>query len=315
MHPILFHVGAFAVRSYSVLVMLGFLAALYQVTRVCTRRMKIAPPGSPRRIDPETMFDIGFAGLFAGLLGARLGYVLLDWSDYAAHPLDVFKFWQGGLSIHGGLFAGILFMLWATKKWKKVSFPAAVDLAAVAWPVGQAIGRIGCLLNGCCYGAPCNLPWAVKFPDERYLGSNPPILTQPSHPIQAYETLINLFFFFWLVRWQKRKYRDGELAWAYIAMYGALRFGMEFLRAGVTSTYRFPALHITDTHIVSAIMVAAGLIGISWLRRHRQAYADAALPPNLQVPAPLPAKDDESALVRSEEVGAYRAPAAGAGSN
>jgi phosphatidylglycerol:prolipoprotein diacylglycerol transferase len=273
MHPILFNVGHIPIRAYGTLIMLGFMVGLWRALKLCRRRMETEPAGSPRRIDPDTIFDIGFFGLLVGLAGAHITFVLLDWSSYASRPLDALKIWEGGMSLHGGMFFGILFMIWACTKWKKVSVLAAGDICAPSWAIAYAIGRIGCLLNGCCYGGACDLPWAVRFPDERHPG----ILTPPSHPIQLYATLFNLFFFAWLTRWERRSRRDGELFYAYIAMYGFYRYVMEFFRAGVTSTYVVPRLHLTDTHIISFAMMALGIGAIAWLRRHRPAYRDAYL--------------------------------------
>ncbi len=284
MHPILFHIGRITIRSYGVLIMTGFLVALWRAMRLCEHRMRTEPESSSRRIHPDTLFDIAFFALIAGIIGARVMFVLLDWGDYASHPMDVFRLWEGGLSIHGALLFGILFLWWACTKWKKISLPSTADIFAVSWPLGYAIGRIGCLLNGCCYGGPTRLPWGVRFPDENHPG----LFTPPSHPIQLYATIINLGFFYWLTRWEKRPRRDGELFWAYIAMYGAYRFAMEFFRAGATSTYRIPSLHITDTHIISAIMIGIGLAGIRWLRRNRPAYQDSVEPVQTMPSAPPP---------------------------
>jgi phosphatidylglycerol---prolipoprotein diacylglyceryl transferase len=269
----MFHFGSLTVRYYGVMIMVGFLVGMWRALNLCRRRMATEPPSSPRRIDPDTVFDIGFWGLLIGLAGAHLVFVLLDWPSYAARPLDAFKIWEGGMSLHGGMLFSILFLVWACRKWKKVSILAAGDICAVSWSIAYAIGRIGCLLNGCCYGGACNLPWAVRFPDELHPG----LLTPPSHPIQAYATIFNLFFFFWLTRWEKRPRRDGELFYAYIAMYGFYRYVMEFFRAGVTSTYVVPSLHLTDTHIISIVMMVIGIGAILWLRRHRPAYQDAYL--------------------------------------
>jgi phosphatidylglycerol:prolipoprotein diacylglycerol transferase len=269
----MFHLGSLTVRYYGVMIMVGFMVGMWRALNLCRRRMQTEPPGSPRRIHPDALFDIGFFGLLIGLAGAHLVFVLLDWSEYAAHPLDAFKIWEGGMSLHGGMLFGILFLIWACLKWKKISILAAGDICAVSWSIAYAIGRIGCLLNGCCYGGACNLPWAVRFPDEQHPG----LLTPPSHPIQAYASLFNLFFFFWLTRWEKRPRRDGELFYGYIAMYGFYRYVMEFFRAGVTSTYVVPRLHLTDTHLISIVMMVVGVGAILWLRRHRPAYRDAYL--------------------------------------
>lgn len=268
MHPILFHLGSLPVRAYGVLLVLGFLAGLWRAQRVCAYRMQHEPEGSPRRISPEMAFDIGIMGLLIGIIGARILFVLLDWGNFARNPLTIFRIWEGGLSLHGGMLFGILFLIYYCRK-HKLSLLAVGDLCAPSWAIAYAIGRIGCLLNGCCYGGVCDLPWAVRFPDE----SHPGALTPPSHPTQLYGTLFNIGFFILLVLWEKRPRRDGELFFGYIAMYGFYRFIVEMFRAGATSTYLIPSLHLTDTHIVSILMVLGGLIAIALLRRRRPAVS------------------------------------------
>lgn len=270
MRPILFQIGNFPIRSYGTLLVIGFLLAVWRTTRVCARRMETEPEGSPRRLHPDMAFDIALWGLMFGLLGARLLYVALDWKSFAGNPIGIFRIWEGGLSLHGGMLFGILYLVFYCRRMGLQILPLA-DLGAPAWALAYAFGRVGCFLNGCCYGTVCDLPWAVRFVDEQKH------LTPPSHPIQLYASLINLVFFVWLTRWEKRPHRDGELFFGYLAMYGTYRGVMEFLRAGATSTF-IPGLPLTDTHLVSLLMVMIGIGGIVWLRRNRPAVQDAVLP-------------------------------------
>ena len=266
MFPILFHIGKIPVRAYSTLIIIGFLIGVVRATRVAARRMETEPEGSPRRISPETVQDIGMLSLLAGIIGARVLFVLLDWKSFAGRPLDVFKLWEGGLSLHGGMLFVILFLLGYCRK-KKLSFLAVADLVTPSGAITYAFGRVGCFLNGCCYGSVCDLPWAVRFhAEDNPLGE----LTPPSHPVQLYGTLINLLFFVGLVWWEKRPHRDGDLFWGYIGLYGLYRFGVEAFRAGATSTYLIPSLHFTDTHLISIVMGIISLAGLAWLRRGKK---------------------------------------------
>jgi phosphatidylglycerol---prolipoprotein diacylglyceryl transferase len=268
MYPKLFQIGNIPVYSYGTMVVIGFLLCLWRAMRVCARRMETEPEGSPRRIRPDDIFDLGMMGLLVGLVGARLAFILLSENK---NWLEALRHWQSGLSLHGGMFAGILFLIWFCRR-RKLSFFAVGDLAAVSFPLAYAFGRIGCFLNGCCYGGECALPWGVRFPDEQHPGA----LTPPSHPVQLYAMIINLVIFFLLTRWERKPHRDGEIFFAYIGLYGVYRSIMECFRAGVTSTYLVPALHLTQTHVVSFAMIAVGLFGIAYLRRHQPAVQDAA---------------------------------------
>lgn len=276
MHPILFKIGKLPVRAYGTLIVTGFLLGLWRALRRCRRLMRTEPASSPRHIHPDLIFDLAIPCLLLGLVGARLVFVALNWSVYAPHPAEIIKIWSGGLALHGALLFSILYMAIYCRV-KKLSLMAVGDLAAVSCSIGYAIGRFGCLLNGCCYGGACSMPWAIRFPDERYPDSNPPVLTPPSHPTQIYGSIFNLIFFLILCWWEKRRRPDGELFYAYIGMYGLYRFVVEFFRVGGTAdniSARFP---FTITHIVSVLMMAAALAGIVWLRKHRRAYRDAEL--------------------------------------
>ena len=291
MHPILFHIGRLPVRSYGALIVIGLMLGIWRGLRVAERRWRTEPADSLRRIHPDTLFDVGFWGFVVGILGARLTFVLLDWHSFAGQPVEALKFWEGGLSLHGGMFFGIMYMLVACR-WKKAPTLQIGDLCATSWALAYAIGRIGCYLNGCCYGGVCDasLPWASVFPDERYAHDNgaissSTILTLPSHPVQLYATVFNLCFFALMVQWEKRRRVDGDLFWGYIGLYGFYRFVVEYFRAGATSTYAIPQWHITDTHIISVLMMALAVSAIWWLRRHRPLYKDAIY----QSPQPTPA--------------------------
>ena len=285
MHPILFHMGAITVRSYGVLLITGFLLGLWRGMRRLTQRMAAEPEGSPRRISPDQFFDVAIIGLLLGIVGARVLFVILNWgpskdggTSFASHPIDALKIWEGGLSLHGGLIAGVLFLMWWTRR-HKVSLLALADVCAPSWALAYVFGRIGCFLNGCCYGGVCDprLPWATKFHDEHY--ASPAALTPPSHPTQLYAVLFNIVFFIMLTQWEKRARRDGELFFGYIAMYGVYRYIVDIFRVGGTSSFITPHLFISLAQLASVAMVIAGVAGIVWLRKNRPAVADAPLPP------------------------------------
>jgi phosphatidylglycerol:prolipoprotein diacylglycerol transferase len=290
MHPILFHLGAITIRSYGVLLITGFLLGLWRGMRLLTRRIAAEPEGSPRRISPDQFFDVAIVGLLLGIVGARILFVILNWNpsrdsstSFASHPIDALKIWEGGLSLHGGLIAGVLFLLWWTKR-HKVSMLALADVCAPAWALAYVFGRIGCFLNGCCYGGTCDprLPWAMRFHDEHYPGMA--ALTPPSHPTQLYAALFNVLFFAILIRWEKLPRRDGELFFGYIAMYGFYRYIVDIFRVGGTSSYISPNLFISLAQVASIAMVVVGIVGIVWLRRNRPAVKDAPAVPIAATP-------------------------------
>ncbi len=257
------------------MIVLGFLLGIWRARWVCRRRMVTEPEGSPRRVDPDAILDIGVMTLFSGVIGARLLFVALDFGSFSGRGLDIFKIWAGGMSLHGSIIGGLLYIAYTSRR-RKISLAVLADFASPVFAIAYAFGRIGCFLNGCCYGVACDLPWATRFQDERHPG----LLTPPSHPIQLYGTLASLITFAIVARWERLPRRDGEIFWGHVALYGLYRGAVEYLRAGATSDYLLPSLHLTLTHIISLLMVLGGVCGVLWLRRNRPAIQDAAFAPS-----------------------------------
>ena len=210
MKPILFSFGGLHLYSYGLCIALGVLLSLYLMKR------RAIQEGFPK---PEEVFDMAFVVLLWGFLGARLFYVIQNLSYYAAEPFKIFAVWEGGLIFYGGAIAAFLGLyLMARKKqwplWKILDF--LVPYGAMT----HAFGRIGCFLNGCCYGKVCDLPWAVRFPGFPYA----------VHPTQLYEALYDLALFAFLLKHRKRTRFEGETALLYFLLYGLGRYLIEFLR-------------------------------------------------------------------------------------
>jgi phosphatidylglycerol:prolipoprotein diacylglycerol transferase len=215
-----------------------------------------------RGLPAERMVDAGLAALIGGLVGARTLYIALDpylgWRDL---PF----IWRGGLSFHGGLIGGIttvaLYALVA-----RISPGLIFDTGAPSMALGYAVARIGCFLNGCCYGCPTTLPWAARFRDPT-TGA----LTPPSHPAQLYAALGGLIAFALLLRLRPRARIHGQLFIAYLGLYGLVRFVVEFFRKGYTSGPALPG-PFTAAQIASIglmILGAAGWFGLKALGARR----------------------------------------------
>lgn len=227
--------------AYGTALMVGFLLAVWMARRR-SRALGLAP---------VEILDMGMFAIIGGVVGARLMHVAVYWPDYFASrtmwpgwmgPLGwlgaVAATWNGGLVFYGGLAGGML-ALWLYTRRRKIPFIDVVDFAAAPVGVGLAITRIGCFLNGCCFGTPSTLPWAVSFPP----GSHPQEVhhrcglvgaaesSLPVHPAQLYETLFALALaaFVWFAVYPRRKFA-GQAAWTFGVLYAAWRFGNEFLR-------------------------------------------------------------------------------------
>jgi phosphatidylglycerol:prolipoprotein diacylglycerol transferase len=131
------------------------------------------------------------------------------------------------------------------------------DIFALALPAGEAIGRIGCFLNGCCYGTPTDLPWGVVFPHAE--------VHVPCHPTQVYATLLNLMLMAGLITLYRRPHRMGQVMAAYVIGYSVYRFLIESLRKGVTAEVL--AFGLTEAQVFSLACVAAGLVWWMWLQK------------------------------------------------
>jgi len=209
LHRVLFHIGPLTIYSYGVFLAIGFavagLLALYRFKQ--------------QYKDPYIILDLLLAAVVGGVIGARLLYVIGNPSQIKSWS-DIFNIGRGGLVFYGGLVVGLILAL-LVGRWRHLRFWTTMDLAGLCVPLALAIGRIGCFLNGCCYGKPTSLPWGVTFPGTHI----------PVHPTQIYELLLDLILF-GLLWWKKDSFeREGTVFWLFALGYAAIRFTIEFFRA------------------------------------------------------------------------------------
>ncbi len=221
--PVALQLGPLAVHWYG----LTYLAAFGLFMLLGVRRLQHKPYASMRgaqawsRRDVE---DILFLGVMGVVLGGRLGYCLFYKPlYYAAHPLEIFAVWQGGMSFHGGMLGVILAMLWFGRSRGKPMLQVT-DFVAPCVPTGLAAGRVGNFINGELWGrvASPDLPWGMVF---RGAGD------MPRHPSQIYQFLLEGLLFFVLLWWYARTPRaQGQVSAAFLFGYGLFRFIAEFFR-------------------------------------------------------------------------------------
>lgn len=221
--PVAIRLGPLAVHWYGITYLVAFALFFF----LATRRLAHQPFASVTQPAPWTRRDVEdllFWGVLGVILGGRIGYCLFyKPAYYAAHPLEVFYIWQGGMSFHGGMLGVIVAMaLWARTRgrpWLQVT-----DLIAPCVPLGLASGRVGNFINGELWGrvADPSLPWGMVF---RGAGD------APRHPSQIYQFLMEgvlLFILLWLYARQPRK--TGQVSGAFLMGYGVFRFVAEFFR-------------------------------------------------------------------------------------
>jgi phosphatidylglycerol---prolipoprotein diacylglyceryl transferase len=203
-----------------------------------------------RRLATEGMRHVALAGLCGGVVGAKLTeWGLAHWQTLASHPGAMLDPRLGGRTIIGGVLAGWLAVEIA--KWRLGIRRSTGDLFALALPAGEAVGRVGCFFNGCCYGVRSNIPWAV-FQHGAW-----------RHPAQLYSALAAAAIFGTLFALRDRMPREGDLFKLYLVLYGVSRFGLEFLRE---RNLAFGGLSLVQWVCVEMAVVAA--VALSFSRRH-----------------------------------------------
>ncbi|MBI4556192.1 MAG: prolipoprotein diacylglyceryl transferase [Candidatus Hydrogenedentes bacterium] len=262
MFPSLLKLGPITFHSYGLMLALGFLLALYLSQREAKRN----------GIDPEIVATLGFWILILGLVGTRLLHIIMFSNQYSwRDPIGWIAIWRGGLVFQGALPPALVFAFLYMRK-KGLPFWKTSDLLIPYAPLAHAVGRMGCFLNGCCYGARTNSPWGICFPRVPWDTSVPPTgspayldhvgppyaehWSYAVHPTQLYEGfgLVVIALLLLLIRERARIF-DGVVVCAYLALYGILRFFLEFLRGDHNPTH-FGTL--SDQQIISILLAVVG---------------------------------------------------------
>ncbi|MFC1708584.1 prolipoprotein diacylglyceryl transferase [Candidatus Omnitrophota bacterium] len=208
MHPIIFKLGPVTIYSYGLMIFIAIITCLHLLVK----------EARSLGYDKDLIFDLGITIIFSGIIGARLLYVLLNLDFYLRSPKEIFMLTHGGLAILGGIVIALIAAFIFTKL-KKMPFFVTLDLIAPYVALGQSIGRIGCFLNGCCYGFPCEI------------GSYFPVHEAILFPVQLLSSFLLLILFILLRIKQYRPHSKGMVFVSYILYYSFLRFLIEFIRA------------------------------------------------------------------------------------
>ena len=257
MRPTLLEIGGLQFHAYPTMLAIAFLVCTLGIVRDLQHR------ATPISLDPIA----GVWALFGAMIGAR-AYCILQYGEIRDVWRAIF-FWERGLVFYGGLIGGVL-AVYVYLRWKRVPAIPVADAAAPYLTLGEAITRIGCFLNGCCWGGVTHLPWGVHFPagslpynqqlDDRII--QPTALTSAAvHPTQLYMTAGLLIIFVLLKVLARRTTLPGLSVAAYGIGYGILRFLVEGLRGDSARS----VLGMTVSQVISLGFVLAGLIAVFWL--------------------------------------------------
>ena len=253
--PIAFHIGSMEVRWYGIMVALAVAALILWVWRQMRRKWAELPK------TPEITVII--PAILSGIVGAKLFHVIDEWDYYSQNPGQVFS--GGGLSIYGAVIGTSLFFLIYSKV-SHSQFGFFADLAAPGIILAQAIGRIGCTINGCCYGMPAAewLPWSLVYthPDSYAVRG------VALHPTQVYEIIFCLIGFAILLKLRGRLKPDGTLFLVYLTSYSAWRVGIDFLREGTSFVL---GLHQAQFISIIVLAVTIPMLALRTRRLRQQA--------------------------------------------
>ncbi len=252
MDKVAFHAGGLTIYWYGVLVAAGFLAGLWSASRRAPRS----------GIAGERVMDLGPWLILGALVGARLLYVVSYWrEEFATAPwYEPLLIRKGGLVFYGGLVGSSLACILYCR-WKRLALWTIADIMAPSVALGYFFGRLGCLMNGCCYGRECDLPWAIHFP----IGHE----THPLgvHPTQLYESFSGLAAYLGLAWFYRHKHSPGQVFALYLMANGAVRFCVEFFRGDYPVHYM--GGWATPAHVLGLALFATGTV-LFWLRAPRQ---------------------------------------------
>lgn len=272
MNPILLSLGKIKITYYGLMYAISFLLGIEIAKKY----------GKKKGLSPEAIENYAFIAMISGLIGGRIYYVIFNLDYYLAYPGDILAVWKGGMAIHGGILGGIIGTC-IYGKVKKLNPLLLGDCVAVPLLLGQAIGRIGNLMNGEIYGVPTFtplkyiftlkpkfyewfnyynslsvdgkgafkelVPWGLVFPNSSPAGSEFPNL--PLHPAMLYELVLNLIgvLFLWFFL-RKKNYKTGTLWCSYIIIYSIIRIFVSFFRAEDLMFYGFRAPHVISVVLI-----------------------------------------------------------------
>lgn len=252
--PVALNLGFFGIKWYSLAYLAGILIGYWYLTRL------IREPGSPmarRHAD-----DMIFYATLGIIIGGRLAYVIFYQPEILAHPIDILKLWNGGMSFHGGVIGVTAAIIWMARR-EGLNWLRVHDYIACCVPFGLFFGRLANFVNGELWGKETDMSWAIIFP------TGGPV---PRHPSQLYEAGLEgvlLFAILWFAFWKtKARYQPGKLVGIFLLGYGLARFGVEYFREADAQLMEFAdrtGLHMGQW--LTLPMIAGGLYLIATAKR------------------------------------------------
>jgi phosphatidylglycerol---prolipoprotein diacylglyceryl transferase len=253
MHPILFDFGGFTIYAYGVLLAAAYLLGL-QFALLRARA---------RGLDGQRVMDLGIWIIISALVGAKLLLFVVDFRRYTSNPRDLMELLRSGGVFYGGLIAAVAVALVYLRR-HKLPLWTTTDVFAPGIALGHVVGRLGCLMAGCCFGRPTSVPWAITFRDPAAMANVGTPLGVPLHPTQLYEAGAELLILGILLAFERRgRPFPGRTFWSYLLLYGISRFIVEFYRGDsrgmvfdVLSTSQFVSVILVPLAIVMLVVLS-----------------------------------------------------------
>jgi phosphatidylglycerol:prolipoprotein diacylglycerol transferase len=259
MHPILFrwHDGT-PYATYSPLVLLGYVVGVLWLRSQLVHH----------KAAPSELWGLVATVLAGALLGGKLGFFIVEREQFLRDPLAMLSSWNTGWVFWSGLLLGILsgsgYQWWHNRHYRPRAYLPVADDCVAALAIGHVLGRLGCFMEGCCYGRPTTLPWGVSFTSPA-CSVSPELRGVPLHPTQLYEAAGEALAAWLLIGWllpaiRAGKYRYGTAFFGYLLYYSIMRFSIEFLRGDDRGTFLWPILSPSQwASLFSGVVVAAVL--------------------------------------------------------
>jgi phosphatidylglycerol:prolipoprotein diacylglycerol transferase len=256
MYPILFDFGSFTIYSYGVLLAAAYLLGL-QFALMRARA---------RGLDAQRVMDLGIWIIISALVGAKLLLLIVDYKQFTNNPRDLLGLARSGGVFYGGLIAAVVVALLYLRR-HKLPLWTTTDVFAPGIALGHIVGRLGCLLAGCCFGRQTTVPWAITFRDPAAMANVGTPLGVPLHPTQLYEAGAEAAILAFLLMFEKAgRPFPGRTFWTYMLLYGFSRFVIEFYR-GDSRGMVFDTL--STSQFVSVVLVPVSFAMLMILsRRH-----------------------------------------------
>ncbi|HSN53680.1 MAG TPA: prolipoprotein diacylglyceryl transferase [Candidatus Sulfomarinibacteraceae bacterium] len=259
MHPILIDLGFYQLPTYGVLVAAAVLVALWTI------HARAEGAG----MDAARVVDFALWLVVWALLGAKILLVVVEWRRYLSDPAQLLGLVRAGGVFLGGFIAAVIAAVILLRRYRLEALPT-FDVIVPSLALGQAIGRVGCLMAGCCWGSACELPWAVTYTDPAAAANVGTPLHVALHPFPAYAALFNLGVFVVLSRLYRTGPAPGRVFATYLVLYGAGRFLLELTRGDAARGLYFDGL-LSTSQLITAALVVIGIAMHWWIGRRRSA--------------------------------------------